>query len=227
MRIFAFDEQRCGFSHLAGDRCVFLRRAAEFVFCARRRICAAAHRREKFRKSLRAKRGNARTKQKKPPLEERERPHKAEKASARREGAPAQSRKSLRAKRRSARTKQKKAPARNGLCLQKFTAFEGRFECGCKIINRSVVNFWLWAFFLRCSMPTLRKGSAKKPTDFLLKGQKMPLPSTISPSGARSLRFPSASSAHKIIPSLTIPRNLAGLRLVIITTFLPTICSGV
>ena len=161
MRIFAFDGQRCGFSHLAGDRCVFLRRAAEFVFCARRRICAAAHRREKFRKSLRVKRGSARTKQKKPPREERERPHKAEKASARSEGVPAQSRKSLRAKRRSARTKQKKAPARNGLCLQKFTAFEGRFECGCKIFNRSVVNFWLCAFFLRVQGRLCAKGARK------------------------------------------------------------------
>ena len=208
MRLSAFEGKTCGFLHLTGRGAVFrIWRGIGAFFCGGRR-------------NLFSVRGGAYA----PPRTEEKN---SEKASARREGTPAQSRKSLRAKRGSARTKQKKAPARNGLCLQKFTAFEGRFECGCKIFNRSVVNFWLWAFFLRCSMPTLRKGSAKKPTDFLLKGQKMPLPSTISPSGARSLRFPSASSAHKIIPSLTIPRNLAGLRLVIITTFLPTICSGV
>ena len=59
------------------------------------------------------------------------------------------------------------------------------------------------------------------------KHQKISLPSSISRSGFKRESSPFSFSAHKIIPSLTMPQSLAGLRLVTITTFLPTISSGV
>ena len=51
-------------------------------------------------------------------------------------------------------------------------------------------------------------------------------PAGIALSGAIKARLPSASSAHKIIPSDTIPASVAGLRFVSTMTVLPTISSG-
>ena len=45
-------------------------------------------------------------------------------------------------------------------------------------------------------------------------------------SGTIKDRFPSASSAHRIMPSDTTPANLAGFKLVTTITFFPTISSG-
>ena len=46
-------------------------------------------------------------------------------------------------------------------------------------------------------------------------------------SGTMRARLPSGASAQRIIPSDTRPASLAGLRLVMTMTFLPTISSGV
>ena len=48
----------------------------------------------------------------------------------------------------------------------------------------------------------------------------------ISFSGVISARFPSASSAQRIMPSERIPASFAGFKLVTTMTFLPTISSG-
>lgn len=56
--------------------------------------------------------------------------------------------------------------------------------------------------------------------------QLISAPAGISFSGFTRARFPSASSAQRIIPSDSIPASLAGLRLVTTITFLPTISSA-
>lgn len=57
--------------------------------------------------------------------------------------------------------------------------------------------------------------------------QQISAPDGISLWGVMSARWPSASSAHKIIPSDKIPASFAGFRFVSTITFLPTISSGV
>ena len=52
-------------------------------------------------------------------------------------------------------------------------------------------------------------------------------PLAIAFSGETRLRFPSLSSAQRIMPSERTPRNLTGFKLATTTTRLPTISSGV
>ena len=56
--------------------------------------------------------------------------------------------------------------------------------------------------------------------------QQISAPAGIFFSGTIKDRFPSASSAHRIMPSDTTPANLAGFKLVTTITFFPTISSG-
>lgn len=57
--------------------------------------------------------------------------------------------------------------------------------------------------------------------------QQISAPAGISLSGVISARWPSASSAHKIMPSDIMPASLAGFKFVTTITFFPTISSGV
>ena len=56
--------------------------------------------------------------------------------------------------------------------------------------------------------------------------QQISAPEGISLSGVISESFPSLSSAHRSIPSDTIPASFAGFKFVTTITFLPTISSG-
>ena len=72
----------------------------------------------------------------------------------------------------------------------------------------------------------LKNASRKASGGFLFRYQQISAPAGISFSGVIRERFPSASSAQRIIPSLRSPASLAGFRLVTTITFFPTISAG-